>query len=79
MELNHYLDTVRTKVLKIHRELEQAYSYLPASIKVVPQGKVMTDLLSRVGFSEARSHTFTFGICSLYTGSKGGSQTTPTV
>ena len=47
-----------------------AYSYLPASIKVVPQGKVMTDLLSRVGFSEARSRTFTFGICSLYTGSK---------
>lgn len=39
----------------------------------------MTDLLSRVGFSEARSHTFTFGICSLYTGSKGGSQTTTTV
>ena len=56
-----------------------AYSYLPASIKVVPQGKVMTDLLSRVGFSEARSRTFTFGICSLYTGSKGGSQTTTTV
>lgn len=39
----------------------------------------MTDLLSRVGFSEARSRTFTFGICSLYTGSKGGSQTTTTV
>ena len=33
----------------------------------------MTDLLSRVGFSEARSRTFTFGICSLYTGSKSGS------
>lgn len=52
-----------------------AYSYLPASVKVVPQGKVMTDLLSRVGFDEARSRTFTFGICSLYTASKGGSQT----
>ena len=47
-----------------------AYSYLPASIKVVPQGKVMTDLLNRVGFKEAQAHTFTFGICSLYTGIK---------
>lgn len=47
-----------------------AYSYLPASIRVVPQGKVMTDLLSRVGFSQARSRTFTFGICSLYTACK---------
>ena len=47
-----------------------AYSYLPASIKVVPQGKVMKDLLNRVGFKEAQAHTLTFGICSLYTGTK---------
>lgn len=47
-----------------------AYSYLPASIKVVPQGKVMEGLLSRVGFKEAKVYTLTFGICSLYTGSK---------
>lgn len=47
-----------------------AYSYLPESIKVVPQGKVMVDLLSRVGFKEAQAKTMTFGICSLYTGSK---------
>ena len=47
-----------------------AYNYLPASIKVVPQGKVMTDLLTRQGFKQARVRTFTFGICSLYTGSK---------
>lgn len=49
---------------------QSAYSYLPASIKVVPQGKVMTDLLSRVGFSEVQARTLTFGICSLYTGTK---------
>lgn len=49
---------------------QSAYSYLPASIKVVPQGKVMTDLLNRVGFSEVQARTLTFGICSLYTGTK---------
>ena len=49
---------------------QSAYSYLPASIKVVPQGKVMTDLLSRVGFSEVQARTLTFGICSLDTGTK---------
>lgn len=47
-----------------------AYSYLPASIRVVPQGKVMTSLLTRQGFAQARAHTFTFGICSMYTGTK---------
>lgn len=47
-----------------------AYTYLPASIQVVPQGKVMTALLARQGFRDARVRTFTFGICSLYTGTK---------
>lgn len=47
-----------------------AYKYLPASIQVVPQGKVMTALLARQGFVDARVRTFTFGICSLYTGTK---------
>ena len=76
---NIYSKVVIPTVGRLLSKEHTAYSYLPASIKVVPQGKVMTDLLSRVGFSEARSHTFTFGICSLYTGSKGVSQTTPTV
>ena len=47
-----------------------AYDYLPASIQVVPQGKVMTDMLTRIGYKEANAHTMTFGICSLYTGTK---------
>lgn len=47
-----------------------AYKYLPASIQVVPQGKVMTALLARQGFRDAQVRTFTFGICSLYTGTK---------
>jgi len=47
-----------------------AYDYLPASIKVVPQGKHMTDILLKAGFSEARVKTFTMGVCSMYTGTK---------
>lgn len=49
---------------------KKAYQYLPASIQVVPQGNIMTELLSRIGFKEAKVRTFTFGICSLYTGKK---------
>jgi demethylmenaquinone methyltransferase/2-methoxy-6-polyprenyl-1,4-benzoquinol methylase len=47
-----------------------AYSYLPESIKVVPQGKVMTNLLKKQGFKEANCRAMTFGICSLYTATK---------
>ena len=65
-----YSTTVIPIVGRILSKEKAAYSYLPASIKEVPQGKVMTDLLTRVGFQNAQAHTFTFGICSLYTGSK---------
>ncbi len=47
-----------------------AYSYLPASIKVVPQGKKMEGLLEKQGFKNARAKELTFGICSLYTATK---------
>ena len=47
-----------------------AYHYLTASIKVVPQGKEMTASLTKCGFKEAKFCTFTFGICSMYTGIK---------
>ena len=43
MELNHYLETVRTKVLQIHRELEQ-------------DGKPITaDILKRLYYGEGDS------------------------
>lgn len=47
-----------------------AYHYLPESIKVVPQGKQMIDLLAQQGFGELSVKTFTFGVCSMYTGRK---------
>ena len=47
-----------------------AYHYLPESIKVVPQGEVMANLLRKVGFAEVGVRKLTFGVCSLYTGRK---------
>lgn len=55
---------------RLFSKQKEAYHYLPASIKAFPQGKEMTALLARNGFSDAHSRTYTFGICSLYTGSK---------
>ena len=53
----------------------QAYRYLPASIRVVPQGRDMEKLLTEQGFSAVSSRTFTCGICSMYTGRKTIQQT----
>ncbi|MDL2310115.1 bifunctional demethylmenaquinone methyltransferase/2-methoxy-6-polyprenyl-1,4-benzoquinol methylase UbiE [Parabacteroides sp. OttesenSCG-928-B22] len=49
---------------------KKAYAYLPASIEVVPQGKVMTGLLEEIGFKEVQIRRLTWGICSMYTGVK---------
>ncbi|WP_106828997.1 bifunctional demethylmenaquinone methyltransferase/2-methoxy-6-polyprenyl-1,4-benzoquinol methylase UbiE [Parabacteroides pacaensis] len=65
-----YSSTVIPFIGKYLSKEKAAYKYLPESVKVVPQGKVMTDLLTHCGFKQARFKTFTFGICSLYTGIK---------
>ena len=44
------------------------YAYLPASVEQVPQGDAMLDLLREAGFGDCLCETFTFGICSCYTG-----------
>jgi demethylmenaquinone methyltransferase/2-methoxy-6-polyprenyl-1,4-benzoquinol methylase len=50
---------------------EAAYRYLPASIRRMPKGEQMLDLMAAQGFKNIRFKTFTFGVCSLYTGRVG--------
>ncbi len=65
-----YSTLVIPTVGRLFSKEKNAYSYLPASIREVPQGKVMVESLAGIGFTETRVQTFTFGICSLYTGKK---------
>ena len=65
-----YATTVIPSVGWLFSREKEAYTYLPASVEVVPQGKVMTDLIARQGFLEAKARRLTFGICSLYTATK---------
>ncbi len=67
---NCYSKVVIPFIGKWFSKEQSAYSYLPDSIRVVPQGKVMIDLLHDTGFRKADVKTFTFGICSMYTGTK---------
>jgi demethylmenaquinone methyltransferase/2-methoxy-6-polyprenyl-1,4-benzoquinol methylase len=49
-----------------------AYSYLPASVLQFPDGKEMLDLLASRGLSDVKEHILTFGIATLYVGTKMG-------
>lgn len=48
----------------------RAYTYLPSTMEVFPQGEEMTQILQRVGFKDVNFKRFTFGLSTLYTASK---------
>ena len=48
----------------------RAYSYLPATMEVFPQGEVMEGILQKAGFASVLWRRFTFGICTMYIAEK---------
>ncbi len=49
---------------------QAAYSYLPESVKAFPDGKDFIKILSDLGYKNPQCNPLTFGISSLYWGSK---------
>lgn len=45
---------------------KEAYTYLPRSIRLFPQGEKMKQIIHRVGFNNVRFTHYTLGICTLY-------------
>jgi demethylmenaquinone methyltransferase/2-methoxy-6-polyprenyl-1,4-benzoquinol methylase len=54
----------------ISRSKEQAYRYLPASVMEFPDGEALAERLREHGLTNVVWHPFTFGIATLYVGSK---------
>ena len=54
----------------ISRSREQAYEYLPASVLEFPDGEALAEKLRGHGLTEVRWHPLTFGIATLYVGTK---------
>lgn len=49
---------------------DNAYTYLPETIKAFPQGEVMKEVIEKAGFKDVSFKRLTFGICTLYTAAK---------
>jgi demethylmenaquinone methyltransferase / 2-methoxy-6-polyprenyl-1,4-benzoquinol methylase len=49
-----------------------AYEYLPISVLQFPDGQAMLDLLASRGLLDVRQYPLTFGIATLYVGTKAG-------
>lgn len=49
---------------------EKAYAYLPESVAAFPEGKTMTDLLTRLGYRCVEANLVSGGIATIYSGIK---------
>jgi demethylmenaquinone methyltransferase/2-methoxy-6-polyprenyl-1,4-benzoquinol methylase len=54
----------------ISRSKDNAYKYLPASVQEFPDGEALAERLRQRGLKDVSWHPFTFGIASLYIGTK---------
>src|SRR5262249_53886962 len=54
----------------ISRSKENAYRYLPASVLEFPDGEALAERLRGHGLTDVRWHPLTFGIATLYVGTK---------
>jgi demethylmenaquinone methyltransferase/2-methoxy-6-polyprenyl-1,4-benzoquinol methylase len=54
----------------ISRSKENAYRYLPASVSEFPDGEALAERLRGHGLRDVRFYPFTFGIATLYVGTK---------
>lgn len=52
------------------RNQEDAYNYLPSSVKEFPHGQALADIMSECGLGDVRLQPLTFGIATLYYGIK---------
>jgi demethylmenaquinone methyltransferase / 2-methoxy-6-polyprenyl-1,4-benzoquinol methylase len=53
------------------RNRDDAYSYLPASVMAFPDGEELAAKLRSHGLTDVRWYSFTFGVATLYVGTKG--------
>jgi demethylmenaquinone methyltransferase/2-methoxy-6-polyprenyl-1,4-benzoquinol methylase len=65
-----YLHNVLPHMAGLLTGQKDAYEYMGGSIEAFPSGKVMTDLLESCGYTKTTATPITFGVCTLYEGTR---------
>jgi demethylmenaquinone methyltransferase/2-methoxy-6-polyprenyl-1,4-benzoquinol methylase len=65
-----YFRLILPTIGKLVSKNNRAYSYLPESVRVFPEGKIFCRLLEQCGFKNVAATPLTFGITTLYTAEK---------
>ncbi|MEL6558067.1 MAG: bifunctional demethylmenaquinone methyltransferase/2-methoxy-6-polyprenyl-1,4-benzoquinol methylase UbiE [Bacteroidota bacterium] len=67
---NFYFNSILPRIGRLVSKDSSAYTYLPDSVKSFPDGDNFLNVLKKVGYKETRCKTLTFGISSIYIGTK---------
>jgi demethylmenaquinone methyltransferase/2-methoxy-6-polyprenyl-1,4-benzoquinol methylase len=67
---NFYFKFVLPKIGSMVSSDKVAYTYLPESVEAFPDGEDFIRILTTVGFKQTQCRSLTFGISSIYSGSK---------
>ncbi|MBA4144258.1 MAG: bifunctional demethylmenaquinone methyltransferase/2-methoxy-6-polyprenyl-1,4-benzoquinol methylase, partial [Cytophaga sp.] len=67
---NFYFKFILPKIGRWVSNDQAAYTYLPESVQAFPDGEDFVQILSRLGYKNTTCTPLTFGISSLYTGTK---------
>lgn len=65
-----YFKFILPKIGRLISKDKTAYTYLPDSVNAFPDGKNFTDILEKVGFVDTKIIPCSFGIASIYVGTK---------
>jgi demethylmenaquinone methyltransferase/2-methoxy-6-polyprenyl-1,4-benzoquinol methylase len=65
-----YLHNVLPHMAGLLTGQKDAYEYMGGSIEAFPSGKAMTDLLESCGYTKTTATPITFGVCTLYEGTR---------
>lgn len=65
-----YFNFILPRIGKMVSQDKAAYTYLPKSVEAFPDGEDFLHILQQVGFKQTKCRSLTFGISSIYTGTK---------
>jgi demethylmenaquinone methyltransferase/2-methoxy-6-polyprenyl-1,4-benzoquinol methylase len=67
---NGYMQHIAPKIAGLLSRNKKAYIYLNDSIQAFPEGKEFIEVMNKTGFKDTKCKPLTFGISSIYTGTK---------
>jgi demethylmenaquinone methyltransferase / 2-methoxy-6-polyprenyl-1,4-benzoquinol methylase len=65
-----YMGFVAPQIAKWFKQNKEAYEYLNESASAFPDRQIFTDILNKLGYTNAGFTPLSFGICCIYTGRK---------